>query len=123
MTNALQNGPVSALSAPPGSADSIFERICSWRIPELREMGLNMLATMTEEAAEAELRKLGNIDCVLTDEPWGKGYPPNWHATLTHRRSHVVLNQGHGTTRRGALINALCDWRWQNGADQPRPRE
>lgn len=80
-----------------------------------------MLATMTEDAAEAELRKIGNIDCVLTDEPWGKGYPPNWHATLEHRRTRVVLTQGHGATRRGALINALCDWRWQNTADQPTP--
>jgi hypothetical protein len=98
------------------SADSIFERICGWRIPALRKMGLELLATMTEAEAEKELRKVGSIDCVLTDEPWGKGYPPNWHATLEHRRTRVVLTQGHGATRRGALINALCDWRWQNSA-------
>lgn len=103
-----------ALAGPSGSADLIFERICAWRLTALREMGLAMLASMTETDAETELRKVGNIDCVLTDEPWGKGFPPNWHATLEHHKSRVVLSQGHGATRRGALIMALCDWRWRN---------
>ena len=104
-----------SLGVVSGSAsDSVFERICGWRIPALRKMGLDMLATMTEAEAETELRKLGSIDCVLTDEPWGNGYTPNWHATLEHRRTRVVLEQGHGATRRGALIMALCDYRWRN---------
>lgn len=90
--------------------DSIVECVSGWRRKSLRDHALKHLRETTEDVATALLLKFGRIELHLTDEPWGDGFPPYWHCTVTKRRGIPwVLSQGHGETPRGALILALTD--------------
>jgi hypothetical protein len=106
--------PLSTIQ--PG--DCIVERECGWRIKPLRDIGLRHLATLSEDQATVLLLEYGNVELEFSGEPWGHGFPPFWHCTLTQRRGIPwVRSQGHGATKRGALVMALTDAEW--AARQP----
>lgn len=106
--------PLSTIQ--PG--DCIVELECGWRIKPLRDIGLRHLATLSEDQATVLLLEYGNVELEFSDEQWGHGFSPFWHCTLTQRRGIPwVRSQGHGATKRGALVMALTDAEW--AARQP----
>lgn len=90
--------------------DSIVECICNWRREPLKTLGLNHLASTSEDDATARLLEFGNIELEFKTEKWGHDHPPYWHCRVTKKRGIPwVLGSGHGETKRGALIIALTD--------------